>query len=198
MWIVIVAAAAALVVVVASAAALRQQRERQRSDRLRGQFGPEYDRAVDELGGRRRAEAKLEERRERVSKLRLREIPRDQRRRLQEEWTSAQALFVDEPETAIGDAARLVDDAMRARGYPVGSDFERQSEDISVEYPYVADNYRRAARIAAERADGGEVATEELRQAMVHYRALFTELLNTAEAPPAIDRPGRRQRRRSA
>ncbi|HXK34735.1 MAG TPA: hypothetical protein VNM91_12075, partial [Dehalococcoidia bacterium] len=191
MWVVIIAAIAALVIVAASAAALYQQRDRKRSERLRGQFGPEYDRAVDEVGDRRRAEAKLEERRERVSRLRLREIPRDERRRLQDQWAAAQARFVDEPESAIDDACRLVDEAMRARGYPVGNDFDRQSEDISVEYPYVVDNYRQAGRIMAARSDG-DVSTEDLRQAMVHYRALFTELLNTAGAPPAVERPGRR------
>jgi hypothetical protein len=156
-----------------------QQSRRQRTERLRSTFGPEYDRAVERSGDRRQAESELEERRARIERLHLREIPAEQRRELQEAWTASQARFVDEPEGAIDDAERLVDEAMDARSYPVGDDFDRRYDDLSVEYAHVLDNYRRAREVSVARRDGGGVSTEDLREAMVCYRDLFRELLNT-------------------
>jgi hypothetical protein len=94
----------------------------------------------------------------------------------------------------MDDAERLVDEAMAARGYPVGDDLDQRYDDLSVEYAHVLDNYREGRRITSARADGGDVSTEDLRQAMVHYRELFTELVNTADSPPSIEE-GRRRRR---
>ncbi|MEX2225225.1 MAG: hypothetical protein WEB52_02100 [Dehalococcoidia bacterium] len=163
-----------------------QQGRRQRTERLQSTFGNEYDRTVERSGDRRQAESELEERRARVERLQLHEIPPEQRQRLQTAWTESQARFVDEPDTAIDDAERLVDEAMKARGYPVGDDFDRRYDDLSVEYAHVLDNYRRARDVSVARNEGGDVTTEDLRTAMVCYRDLFTELLNTSEGPPAM------------
>lgn len=178
-WVWIIIALAIVVAAVALGAYAWQQSRRQRTERLQSTFGPEYDREVERAGDRRQAESALEERRARVERLRLREIPADQRERLQAAWTETQTRFVDEPETAIEDAERLVDEAMEARGYPVGNDFDRRYEDLSVEYGYVLDNYRQARAVSVARDDGGDVSTEDLRGAMVCYRDLFRELLNT-------------------
>jgi hypothetical protein len=183
-WVWLIIALVAVVAVALGVFAWQQSR-RQRTERLQSTFGPEYDRAVERSGDRRQAESELEERRARVERLRLREIPADQRQRLQAEWTDTQTRFVDEPEAAIEDAERLVDEAMEARGYPVGNDFDRRYEDLSVEYAHVLDNYRRARAVSVARSDGGDITTEDLRDAMVCYRDLFRELLNTAESPPS-------------
>lgn len=189
-WVVIIAVIAALVVLAAAAGAMLQSRRRQ-SERLRGDFGPEYDRAVGEYGDERSAERALRERKQRVEKLRLRPLSAGERGRFSEAWTGAQTRFVDDPNAAIGDANRLVDEAMRARGYPVG-DFDQRAADISVDHPYVVEHYR-AARDIARRNERGEAETEDLRQAMVHYRSLFTELLNTpGDVPEAEPTDGRR------
>lgn len=195
MWIGLVAAVVAMAAVAFAAWYLMEQKkEQERSEVLREQFGPEYDRAVGRFGTRSEAEAQLEGRKERVEKLRLKEIPTEQRQRLQREWKDTQARFVDEPEPAMADAERLVDEAMAARGYPVGDDFDQRYDDLSVEYGHVLNNYREGREIMAARDDGQEVSTEDLRQAMVHYRELFTEVVNTSDAPPSIDE-GRRRRK---
>lgn len=183
-WIWTIVAIVAVVAVALVAYAWQQSRQR-RTERLRSTFGPEYERAVERTGDRRQAESELEERRARVERLRLRDIPADQRERLQAAWTASQARFVDEPEGAIDDAERLVDEAMDARGYPVRDDFNRRYDDLSVEYAHVLDNYRQARAVTVARREGRDVSTEDLRNAMVCYRDLFRELLNTAPAPPA-------------
>ncbi len=182
-WIVIVAAVAVLAIAVVAIFAMMQSRKRE-SERLRGDFGPEYDRTVGELGGTSKANRELKDRQDRVEKLRLRALSADERSSLQERWQSTQAHFVDEPTGAVADANRLVDEAMKARGYPVGeSDFDQRAADISVDHPYVIENYR-AARKIADSSERGDATTEQLRQGMVHYRQLFDELLNAqGEAP---------------
>jgi hypothetical protein len=177
-WVWLIIALVAVVALALGAYAWQQSRK-QRTERLQSTFGPEYDRAVERSGDRRQAESELEERRARVERLRLREIPAEQRQRLQSAWTDTQTRFVDEPETAIQDAERLVDEAMEARGYPVGDDFDRRYDDLSVEYAHVLDNYRKARSVSVARGEGAEVTTEDLRDAMVCYRDLFRELLNT-------------------
>jgi hypothetical protein len=149
--------------------------ERQRSERLRSGFGPEYDRAVAEQGDRRAAEAELAARQQRVEALRLHPLAPDDRERFAGDWRRAQAHFVDDPAAAIGEADRLVASAMQARGYPVG-DFEQRAADISVDHPDVVEHYRAAHAIAQNNERGG-AGTEDLRQGMVHYRALFADLL---------------------
>ena len=149
-----------------------------RSEQLRKQFGPEYKRAVDQYGDQRKAEEALAERQKRVRKLDIRGLTAEQQKQFADSWKQAQALFVDEPSRAVTEANSLVNELMQTRGYPVGN-FEQRAADVSVDHPHVVTNYR-AARDIAERNKGGKATTEDLRQAMVHYRSLFEELL---EAP---------------
>src|SRR5918911_5457325 len=154
--------------------------QKRRTDELRRRYGPEHDRLVRESGDRRRAEATLEQREKRVEQLAIRPLPPDERARFAEAWRSDQARFVDDPSRAVAEADRLVAEVMMARGYPVG-DFEQRAADISVDHPRVVENYR-AAHAIAQRNEADSAGTEDLRQAMVHYRALFEDLLE-AEAP---------------
>jgi hypothetical protein len=149
---------------------------RQRSAHLRRQFGPEYDRAVRESGTVSRAEASLADRARRVERLHIRPLAPEQVNRYREAWTAVQSQFVDDPKGAVTEADRLVGEVMHARGYPLG-DFEQRVEDISVDHADVVINYR-AAREIADRHARGQATTEDLRQAMVHYRALFRDLLD--------------------
>jgi hypothetical protein len=148
---------------------------KRRTERLRTKFGgPEYARAVNEGGGRRQAEAGLDKRADRVESFHIRPLGPDDRARFVESWTRVQARFVDSPGGAVTEADQLLGDVMSTRGYPV-SDFEQRAADISVDYPLVLEDYRSAHEIALRRARG-QASTEELRQAMIHYRALFDEL----------------------
>jgi FtsZ-interacting cell division protein ZipA len=153
--------------------------QKMRTKRLQGRFGPEYERTVQQIGDRRKAEDELEARKKRVAKLTLRSLFSEEQRRFAGEWAAAQARFVDDPKGAVADANRLVKEAMQARGYPMG-DFEQRAADISVDHPRVVSNYRAAREIAARSAEG-KASTEELRQAVVYYRALFEELLETPQ-----------------
>ncbi|MDQ3895358.1 MAG: hypothetical protein M3292_11980 [Actinomycetota bacterium] len=184
-WIVIAVAAVAVIIVLL---ALWMAGRRRRTGRLREQFGPEYDRTVDETGARRKAEAELEERRERREELEIRPLAPAARERYAERWRVVQERFVDDPGGAVTDADRLVNDVMRDRGYPVDEDFERRAADISVDHPHLVENYRAANRTAAANARG-EATTEELRQAVVHYRSLFDDLLGEPEAAGVDERP---------
>jgi hypothetical protein len=153
--------------------------QKTRTKRLRERFGPEYDRAVADVGNRQKAEDELEARRKRVAKLTLIPLTPDQQNRFGKEWVTAQARFVDDPAGAVGDANRLVKEVMQARGYPMG-DFEQRAADISVDHPVVVSNYR-AAREIALRSEQGKASTEDLRKAVVYYRELFQELLSTPQ-----------------
>lgn len=146
---------------------------------LRARYGPEYSRAVDQMGSRRRAEAELEARKERVEHLDIRPLSAAQRDDFLERWRAVQARFVDDPKGAVSDADRLVENVMAARGYPL-ADFDRRAADLSVHHPRVVENYR-AARDIALRHRRGEASTEDLRQAMVYYRELFRDLLEDRE-----------------
>jgi hypothetical protein len=165
---------------------------RQRTDRLRKQFGPEYERAVSESGSRQAAEAELEDRRTRREKLEIVPLEPAARDRYLEQWRLVQAQFVDSPTEATRAADRLINEVMRDRGYPV-EDFEQRAADISVDHPQVVDDYR-AAHAVAEVNERSEAGTEDLRQALVHYRSLFEELLEThgAAAIGLHDTGGRR------
>jgi hypothetical protein len=166
-----------LIVVLAVAAAAVLYIQQQRSRQLRARFGPEYDRSVRLEGSRRRAEAELARREERVSHLDIQPLVPEDRTRFAQEWRAVQALFVDDPPRAIAEADRLVTEVMRVRGYPV-TDFEQRAADISVDHPRVVENYRAAFAIARE-SDRGQASTEDLRQAMVHYRELCEDLLES-------------------
>lgn len=155
---------------------------RRRSEHLRDRFGPEYDRAVDASGDRAKAEAELAQREKRVDKLDIRPLEPAERREFLSRWNDVQARFVDDPARAVAFADALLGDVMKARGYPV-TDFDQRAGDISVDHPLVIEHYHKAHDIAL-RQERGEASTEDLRQAMIHYRALFDNLVG-AEAPQA-------------
>ena len=171
-WIVVAIVAVAVIV-----GALIWSR-RARSEHLRDQFGPEYERAVEANGDRAKAEADLAAREKRVKKLDIRPLEAAERREFTQRWDDVQARFVDDPARAVSFADALIADVMKARGYPV-SDFHQRAGDISVDHPIVVENYHRAHDIAL-RHERGEASTEDLRQAMIHYRALFDNLVGAA------------------
>ena len=175
-WVVIVVA----VVVIGLAAYMMASRRR--TGALRERFGPEYDKTVDESGGRRAAESELKDRVERREELDIRPLAPAAADRYAGEWRDVQARFVDSPGTAVGEADRLVIAVLRERGYPV-DDFEQRAADISVDHADVVENYRAAHGISLAN-DQGRASTEDLRQAMVHYRTLFERLLERQFAGP--------------
>jgi hypothetical protein len=171
-WIVIAAAAVAVVLLV-----IWSVSRRRRTSHLREGFGPEYDRTVDEAGSRRKAESDLSDREKRREELDIRPLAPGTRDRFADRWRTVQERFVDDPGGALNEAHVLVVEVMRERGYPT-DDFEQRAADVSVDHPHVVENYRSAYAIS-ERSDAD---TEEQRKAMVHYRALFDELLETQPA----------------
>jgi FtsZ-interacting cell division protein ZipA len=166
-----------IVAVVALAIGAAVYFRRRRTENLRSQFGPEYKSAVDRYGDQAKAEGELAAREKRVRKLEIRALTAEERARFTHSWKKTQAYFVDEPSRAVREADGLVKQVMQTRGYPV-ADFEQRAADISVDHPNVVANYRSAHDIA-QRNDSGKATTEDLRQAIVHYRSLFEELLDT-------------------
>jgi hypothetical protein len=154
-----------------------------RSRRLRVRFGPEYERAVEETGDRHAAERLLHEREERRQELRIRDLDPEARERYTAEWRGVQSRFVDDPVDAVGAADDLVTRVMRDRGYPTDS-FEQQVADVSVDHAGAAASYRRARAVLTSARD--QVATDDLRQAMVRYRELFVELVGAQTDAAAI------------
>jgi hypothetical protein len=165
----------AIIAAIVVAAGLWFVMETRRRRRLRARFGPEYERTVHDVGNVRRAEATLEARARRVERLQIRALSAADSARFAETWRELQTRFVDAPQEAVTEADRLIGEVMTARGYPLG-DFDQRSADISVDHPQVVAHYR-AARDIARRQGSGEATTEDLRQALVHYRALFEDLL---------------------
>lgn len=155
--------------------------KRRKTDELRNRFGPEYDHTLQETGNRTRAEAALREREKRVESLNIRPLASEDAARFRESWLKVQTRFVDDPEGSLTEADRLLGEVMGKRGYPVG-DFEQRAADISVEYPRVVEHYRAGHDIALRHAKG-LASTEDLRQAMIHYRTLFTELVGETDTP---------------
>jgi hypothetical protein len=156
-----------------------------RTKELRSRFGPEYHRAIRSTGDASAAEKVLQQREQRVARLKIIPLNAEQRNRFANMWELEQAHFVDEPRVAVKAADRLVADVMKARGYPV-SDFEQRVADVSVDHPVVVENYRVAHDIAI-RDSQEPVSTEELRSAMLHYRALFADLLHDGGKYPVRD-----------
>jgi hypothetical protein len=180
LWQIAVIVIAAIVVVGAVAWAMNQRR---RTEHLTERYGPEYQRTLEATGDKREAERELQDREERVKEYEIKPLSAEQRDRYVAKWKETQAEFVDDPSGAIAKADTLVEDVMGERGYPMG-DFDQRSADVSVDHPHVVEEYRAAHAIAERHANGG-VETEDLRQAMVHYRALFDDLLETNEADEA-------------
>jgi hypothetical protein len=154
-------------------------RQRQKHEELREQFGPEYQHAVDSYGSRREAEHELTKRTERVDQLHIRPLAPDRSAQYAEQWRLVQAEFVDDPERAIGKADALIAEVLQARGYPMG-DFEQRAADVSVEHADVVDHFR-AAHAVAIRVPRGEATTEDMREAMLHYRTLFDDVIETPD-----------------
>ena len=157
-----------------------------RTAALRDQFGDEYDRTLDAAGGRAKAEAALKEREERVSNLDIRPLTPEERDGFSGEWRDVKALFVNSPVEAVHHADRLLTNVMKARGYPM-ADFDRRYEDLTVDHGEVARHYREGHEITL-RHQQGQASTEDLRQAMIHFEALFDDLVNEVrgevENPP--------------
>ena len=178
-WIAL-AVVAALVVILLIARGVR----RSRSVALRDKFGREYDRAVEATGSRTRGEEDLIARAEQANELEIRPLVAADRARYREEWAKIEKRFVDRPTTAVVEADELVRDVLRTRGYPM-TDFEEHAKLISVRHPKLVEHYRAGHEII-DRREGGAPTTEELRQAMLHYRTLFDELVH--EGADRIDR----------
>lgn len=156
---------------------------RNRSKRLESRFGPEYHRAVSETGSRLKAESELEKLEKRVQRYAIHPLSPADRDRFQQSWRSIQTLFVDDPSRAFTEADQLLIQLMSARGYPM-ADFDNRAAEISVDHAPVVQNYRTGHDIAMRHRQGS-ATTEQLRQGMIHYRALFDDLLGQTELPRA-------------
>jgi len=163
-----------LLLVVGGIASMVMARK-QRTKRLEERFGPEYDRAISEVGDQTLAEKELEERIAHVKALNIRSLSAEEVNSYALEWQETQRQFVDEPLKALQKADRLIREVMKARGYPV-EDFEQRVADISVNYPNLVTDYRGLHRIAIKEGKD-KVTTEDMRQAMVHGRTLFEDLM---------------------
>ena len=172
-----IAAALALIIYAVS-------RNKKRSLHLKGRFGPEYERLVAETGSARRAEAQLASREARVARFHIIELSPEERSRYAGAWGKAQMEFVDNPKDAVAHADALLAEVMEKRGYPV-QDFEQRAADLSVDHPIVVQNYRAAHEIA-DKHRAGRATTEDMRQAMKHYRALFGELIADPDLARAV------------
>jgi hypothetical protein len=172
---ILIAVIVAVIVIAVVAFILARKR---RSQKLRERFGPEYERVVKKEGEVGRAEGVLEMRARRREKFQLRPLSAASRADCAERWRIVQSQFVDDPRGSASRADQLVSEVMVARGYPV-ADFEQRAADISVDHPVVVENYRAAHDIAL-RHNRGQASTEDLREAMVHYRSLFEELLSNS------------------
>jgi hypothetical protein len=176
MWIVI-----AVVVVLAIALVAMWLAARRRHRHLEGRFGPEYDRTVDSAESRRKAERELQEREAEHAELDLRPLSPAARERYEAQWVQLQASFVDRPQVAVADADSLLTEVMRDRGYPI-DDFDAKSRLVSVDHPDVVDNYRRGHDVYIKTVEG-KASTEDLRQAVISYRALFENLVREGAEP---------------
>jgi hypothetical protein len=168
-WVVIVIAVVVVVALVAVGA------RRRRTAMLRGHFGPEYDRAVENSEDRRAAEADLRAREKQRAQFDVKPLPEATRLSFAGEWRDLQERFVDQPAQATGAADTLITRVMEARGYPM-KDFDAQAELVSVDHPDTVENYR-FAHAVQQRAETQQASTEDLREALLRYRSLFDELL---------------------
>jgi hypothetical protein len=170
----LIIAAFVLVIVVAVAIAGYTEHRKSKTLALRSRFGSEYDREVLKRGSSRQAESKLADRETHVKTLEIRDLGIVERDRFLTEWYTVQSRFVDHPKASVTEADDLINALLEARGYPHAT-FEQRAADLSVSYPRVMENYRLAHAIAV-RLGKVEATTEELRTAMIQYRAIFDEL----------------------
>lgn len=171
-WVIVVIVVVAVVLVALIAWMLWRRRQR---DDLPARFGPEYDRTVERTGDEGAAREDLQQRLERRDRFDIRSLDEQECDRYFARWAEIQHDFVDAPERAVEDADRLIQDVMRARGYPV-EDFEQRARDLSVDYPHVVEEYRAARTVLDHR---GRISTEKHREAMVHLRNLFEQLVGS-------------------
>lgn len=165
-----------VVVVLLAAVAIVLWTRSRRTEALKSQFGPEYARAVHDVGDERKAETLLAERQKRVSGYTIKPLSQEMRAHFVETWRGVQAQFVDDPSYSVTRADDLLGEVMLARGYPV-HDFDQRAADLSVDHPDVVQHYRTAHDVALSHSRG-EASTEDLRTAMIHFRALFDDLVN--------------------
>lgn len=180
--VILAVAIVGVIVAAAVAVAVWFYLRNERSKLLRSRFGPEYGRTVRAQGDAGHAEKILQERQDRVARMSIKPLSEQQRMQFAREWEAQQARFVDQPREAVNSADRLITEIMRVRGYPLG-DFEQRMADVSVDHPVVVENYRIAHAIAVKDQQG-TVGTDELRQAMIHYRAMFADLLHDGGMTP--------------
>ncbi|MFP5070587.1 hypothetical protein ACLFMI_13070 [Pseudonocardia nantongensis] len=192
----IVVVAVVVIVVAAIAVGAATMLRKRHSDRLREQFGPEYERTMRDTDDPRAAEKQLDQRRKRHRSLRLRDLDQREKDGYRQRWQVVQQGFVDDPGTAVREADRLVADVMADRGYPT-EDFEQRAEDLSVDYPVVTQRYREARGISREHA-AGNAGTEDLRHAVTSYRTLVEALLEDDAGHASGDGDGGWERGRHA
>jgi hypothetical protein len=178
---------AILVIVLIIALIIMMLRKRRDTADLKNRFGPEFSRTLQDVGDERKAAAVLHEREKRVSQFDIRPVSHADRERFSTAWTKVQAQFVDDPAGAVSRADVLLGEIMETRGYPV-TDFNQRSADLSVDHPAVVQNYRAAHDIATNHARGA-AGTEDLRQAMIHYRTLFDDLVIDRGSPDLAPTP---------
>jgi hypothetical protein len=159
----------------------------QRRSELKDRFGPEYERYLAGSDNRDKAERKLATIVDRREKLSIRELTDQEKSRFGDRWSAAQARFVDEPPAAVDDAEKLINDVMKERGYPM-DDFGTRSDMIMVDHPQIVQEYRSAHESHERHRASGQLETEDLRQAFMHYRTLFHALMGTSE-PDSETRP---------
>jgi hypothetical protein len=179
---IVIVAFFAIAVIVAIAVGVWFYTKNRRTKELRSKFGPEYNRVARAEGDAGQAEKILQERQARVKKLDIKPLTEEQQNEFADQWEHAQAQFVDDPTAAVARADILVQEVMNVRGYPV-ADFDQRVADISVDHPAVAQNYRIAHDIAIQH-EREKVGMEKLREAMLHYRALFADLLHDGGLRP--------------
>lgn len=182
LWIWIAVGVVAVLVI---AALFARGARKSRSESLRETYGSEYDHAVRTAGSRKRAEQELEHRREEVSRYDIRPLHASERERYRNDWNLVEQHFLTRPTAAVVEADELVADIMRVQGYPMG-DFEKHAANLSVKHPRVVEHYRAGHRVIGKEA--GTASTEDLRQAMLHYRALFDELIVDGSAADDVAR----------
>lgn len=182
LWIWIALGAVAVLIVVAVFA---RGARRARTAALRDQYGREYEHTVETTGSRTKAERELVARATEIEKYDIRPLQTEERDRYQREWTRIEHHFVTRPAAAVVEADELLSEVMRVQGYPIG-DFNRHAADLSVKHPRVVEHYRAGHRVIS--TTPGSASTEDLRQAMLHYRSLFEELLGGADFPREVPR----------
>jgi hypothetical protein len=185
-WVLIAIAAVVLVMIILIVALTVTDRRRRKA--LREQFGPEYDRTVEQADKRRAGERELRERVDLRNHVQIRPLSPAARDRYAQQWQDAQTGFVDRPALVVEQADVLVTAVMRERGYPV-DDWEQQSAMVSVDHPQIVDDYR-VAHDVSQRSGAGQASTEDLREAFLRYRSLFDALLDTCDGDTADDRDG--------